>query len=403
MRILALTSSYPMIGLETASPFLKDWAESLAARGHTVQVVAPSAHLHRAVSDEDISVATVNYLPWQSWQTLAYGSGAFENLRRNPVRLLQVPPLLWALYRSAYARSAAADVIHAHWLVPCGLVGAMLQSRTGIPLVVTVHSTDFHLLRQLPGGCAIARWIVARSARVHFVAEYLRRDFSAWLGGSPAFERKTYVAAMGVSDDLAGRAVPALAAQPTVGFIGRFLRSKGVYDLLDACAIVRPAELLLAGHGPEEQRLRRVAQDYGLRHRFLGPVAGEAKLDFFSRSDIVVFPSQLASSGRTEGMPVALLEALCLGRVVVAAAVGGIPEIVRHAENGFLFPSSDPSALSTALGHVIRQWESLRCVGHAARAMAWQLPASRVVSRHVSAYSDIVRTRRLTMEMEVEY
>jgi glycosyltransferase involved in cell wall biosynthesis len=112
---------------------------------------------------------------------------------------------------------------------------------------------------------------------------------------------------------------------------------------LDARGAGGAFELWLAGDGRSRAALGRRARQLGLgdRVRFLG-----RRTDVFAvmrAADLVVLPS------RHEGHPLALLEAMALGRPCLAAAVGGIPEIVREGYTGLLVPPEDPAALADAL------------------------------------------------------
>ena len=388
MRIVAITSSYPIAGQPTASPFLLDWAASLVARDHSVHVITPAATGGAVTSaHRGVVVEAIDYMPMRSWQTLAYGAGMFENVQQNPLRLAQVPPLLAAMYRHAVRQASKADMLHAHWLFPSGLVAAWVHRSIGCPLVVTVHSTDFHILRALPGGRMLARFIAAECDALHFVADYLRRAFVAWLGNPAMLEGKTFVTPMGMSDEMAWSPVSSLAKHPSsFGFIGRLVPIKGVDALLHACAEVRPHRLVIAGNGPERHRLQRLADALSLPHVFLGSVSGAAKLEFFAKADVVVFPSRIDASGRTEGVPVAVLEALGRGRVVVAAAVGGIPEVIQHQHSGYLFEPGSVEDLIRVLREVLTNWPSAVRVAAAGRHRGSRLIASRLSALHEIMY-----------------
>lgn len=128
-------------------------------------------------------------------------------------------------------------------------------------------------------------------------------------------------------------------------------RRKGQDVLLRALArlpgdAVRPWRVWLAGDGPERAPLRELARRLGVgaRVRWLGRRGDVFAL--MARAEAVVLPS------RTEGHPLALLEALALGRAVVATAVGGVPEVVAPERTGLLVPPEDPAALADALARL---------------------------------------------------
>ena len=388
MRILVLTSSYPTRMETVASPFLHDWADALSARGHELTVLAPcdrhyGAHITKATR---VAVSYFQYLPCTSWQTLTYGAGMYDNVRRNPFRLAQLPSFLQALHRQAGRLIRDGDVLHAHWMFPAGLVGALVKRRFAAPLVISIHSTDFHALRRLPGGRLVARAIVRHADRLHFVTEYHRQRFAEWIGDDALAHLESYVAPMGVPDGLLDAPLQPLAAKPTIGFMGRLIPLKGVDQLLRACARLRCGRVAIAGVGPAQALLARLADALGVDARFVGAVSGAGKTRFLDGCDIMVFPSRHYASGRGEGLPVGLLEAMARGRVVVASDSGGIPEVIRHRQNGYLYCSRRRGALDDALKGVLSGWPTSGHVAADALLTGRRYTASVLASQHESHY-----------------
>lgn len=133
----------------------------------------------------------------------------------------------------------------------------------------------------------------------------------------------------------------------TVCYVGRLSPEKGVRYFLESMPLVRErlpdARFLIVGEGPEEQALKQHAQDIGLDPppSFLGPRTDVPEiLDLIT---IAVLPSVSESFG------LAALEAMRASRPVVATAVGGIPEVVRHGETGLLVPPRSSQALADAI------------------------------------------------------
>jgi glycosyltransferase involved in cell wall biosynthesis len=391
MRVLVLTSSYPTPRQPAASAFLQEWTAALARRGHHLTIIAPCDQSQASATGRDgaSTISYFQYLPWPGWQTLAYGGGMYDNVRSNPARLLQLPPFLHAQYREALRAAAHADVVHAHWLVPGGLVGALVKRHTGIPLVITVHSTDLHLMASLPGGRHLAKTLVRQADRVHFVSEHHRQAFWRWLGDDASVNVSSQVAPMGVADAMAYQPSRPLAHNPSVGFMGRLVPIKGVDRLLRTCASLGIERLSIAGGGPSRLDLIQLARTLGMRTSFIGVVTGRAKVRFFDQRDIMVFPSRHYASGRGEGVPVTMLEALARGRVVIASNTGGIPEVIRHGENGYLFDARSDHALKGTLQDVLASWPDARKVSGAARDTARQFTVSRLAEDHGRLYSEL--------------
>jgi glycosyltransferase involved in cell wall biosynthesis len=129
----------------------------------------------------------------------------------------------------------------------------------------------------------------------------------------------------------------------TVGWVGRLSREKGADVLLEALArIDHDLRCVVVGDGPERGALEAQAAALGLsaRVRFAGAMDDAAAL-------MPAFDA-FALSSRTEGSPVALLEAVAAGIPLAAAAVGGVPDLLRPSE-ALLVPPEDPAALAAAL------------------------------------------------------
>lgn len=133
--------------------------------------------------------------------------------------------------------------------------------------------------------------------------------------------------------------------------VGRFSPEKGVDVFIEAVARLSPKEnsihAILVGDGQERERLeaQAVALNVGKNVHFVGFTKTPG--DYVVDADIVVVPS------RSEGIPNAVLEAMSLGKPVVATAVGGIPEIIEDGISGYLVPSERPDILADAIRNVL--------------------------------------------------
>jgi glycosyltransferase involved in cell wall biosynthesis len=162
-------------------------------------------------------------------------------------------------------------------------------------------------------------------------------------------------------DRSAARARLELEERPTVVCVGRLCREKGQDILLEAwprvLSQVPEAILVLVGDGRDADGVRRLAGD-GVRFAGWRTDVG----DWLAAADVVAVPS------RTDGMSVAMLEAMARGRAVVATEVGGAAEAL--GETGTLVPGEDPSALAFALSTQLLDPDGSAAMGHAARARA---------------------------------
>jgi len=297
-----------------------------------------------------------------------------------------------------YTRFAAAVLPHAAKL------GLRLAA---LPNISTIHNAlsdypVFFLRKKLYA------WMDALSApratRVVCVAEALRREFLARV---PGITEKTSVIHNGVDlerfnpdaqDPRARRSLGVTQDVWTVGIVGRLTEQKGHAYLLQALDAAKkelpPFVLLIAGDGPLRPALEAKAKALGLGDacRFLG-VRDDVPA-VYSAADVVALPSL------SEGFPYAALEAMAMGKPVVATRVNGVPELMMDGTNGLLVPPRDSGALARALARLGRDKDLAKRLGDSARAhVRNSFDAKDAVRKWENLYMDVmndVRHRRLS-------
>src|SRR5262245_33496620 len=143
-KVLMLTSTLPRWSDDSTPRFVLDLAVNLSKLGWQIDVIAPACQGARAVEDlEGVTVHRFSYMVPPSLQTLCYEGGIMPNIRANPAKAALVPPFLSAAFIAARRpiRALKPTLVHAHWMVPMGLV-ATLAAPHSIPLIVTVHGSD---------------------------------------------------------------------------------------------------------------------------------------------------------------------------------------------------------------------------------------------------------------------
>lgn len=129
-------------------------------------------------------------------------------------------------------------------------------------------------------------------------------------------------------------------------YFGRLSEEKGLRTLIEAASLTNYS-LKLAGVGQEEEDLKQLAQDLKVKADFLGFKNGEELKSIILKAKAIVIPSIWY-----ENMPLSLLEALSLGKLVIASNIGGIPEIIKHKENGLLFEAGDAQDLADKIKNI---------------------------------------------------
>ena len=182
---------------------------------------------------------------------------------------------------------------------------------------------------------------------------------------------------------------------PVVGSVGRFEPVKGYDTLLEAAALLRTRQpkvrFLLAGEGKEESRLKRLAKELRVEDRvfFLG--WQQEIPEILSALDLFVLPS------RNEGMGRALVQAMAMGKPIVATRVGGVPEVLGEGEAGLLVPPDDPVQLSQAIEQLLTDRELARKLGEGGKRRAPAYSAERMVAEIESLYETLLRKKGLTI------
>jgi glycosyltransferase involved in cell wall biosynthesis len=261
---------------------------------------------------------------------------------------------------------SGATHLHAHFLHTPASVARYAAIMTGLSYSLSGHAKDIWTRPEweLRGKLEGARFCVtctatnrdrllrlAPGARVHLVYHGLDHSFFA----PPA----TFGSARDGSDP----------ADPVrLLSVGRLQPKKGFDVLLRALAGVSSHVVLtLVGYGPQERRLRTLAQALGIgrRVRWAGQLDQPGVRALYRESDLFVLASRVAPDGDRDGLPNVVVEALSQGLPVVATRVSALPEIVEDGISGRLVPPEDPAVLAAVLADLIGDPEARRRLGAA--------------------------------------
>jgi glycosyltransferase involved in cell wall biosynthesis len=355
MRILVLASTFPRWPGDTTPPFVHRLSVGLLQRGHEIYVLAP--HEAGAAFSEvmdGLHVHRFRYAPAGA-ESLAYGGGILENLRRDPMRWRQVPLFLSAQF-VAMARVVMGehiDAIHAHWAIPQGLVAAVGHPVLNRPVVLTAHGAD--VMAMTTGLRRRLLRLAAREATAcTAVSSVLQRELKSVAGVDAA------VIPMGVDTAVfVGANRHRRPRRPQVLFVGRLAEKKGVRYLINAWPLVQTshpnAKLVIVGDGPERKGLEDLANGLRLTDavEFVGGLPNDELPAYYAAADVLVAPSIVSRSGDTEGLPVVILEAAASGTPIVASNVGGIADAIEHERTGLLVEPASPAAIADAIKRLL--------------------------------------------------
>ena len=177
--------------------------------------------------------------------------------------------------------------------------------------------------------------------------------------------------------------------------IGRLVATKGLFEALEALRLARArgvaARLVIAGSGPDEQRLKERVQALGLGGEvfFAGAAHGERKMQLLSEADAMLLPTYHA-----EGLPYALLEAMAAGAVPVVTRIAALPDVVAEGVHGLFVPPRDPEALAAAIAELDAHRPALARMAGACRSrIAAEYSIARVAADFTALYCALITAR----------
>jgi len=361
-RLLITASTFPRYENDSEPRFILDLAKELQKYFEVTVLVPAGVGARDREVLEGVSVERYHYFPLHKWETLCYPGAIVPRIREKKVRALLVPFLFVGLYLALLKRRNRYDYVHAHWLIPQGIV----QSLFGIPYVLTGHGGDVTSLNK---GIirSLKRKAVRRAKVVTVVSDKLKEELLAIFPDEEkaVITGKLMVQPMGCdmkrfhppgkADDLWKQ-----GKRKVVLYVGRLAEKKGVRYLIEAMQWVE-GTLVIAGDGPLRRELQEQAEALRLEDRvvFLGARTHQELPAIYASADVCVVPSVVAKDQDKEGFGLVILEAMASGIPVVASESGGITEIIRNEYNGLLVEEKNSRELAYGISRLLSD-EGLR-------------------------------------------
>lgn len=301
-------------------------AEGHHRRGHTVQVVA----VVEPAQGEHPFVSTLRSAGLQ-------------------VRLLELPAKAYFTERRlvrGILREVRPDVVHTHGYRP-DVLHVGIARRCGFPTVTTLHGASrttgkssiserlqLMSMRRFDAVVAVSHAIAAQLKKQRIPADRVHVISNAWNGVGPRLDRAGARQSLGIPDDAT-----------VVGWAGRLVHAKGADVFIRAMAKLNDLGTMVSiiGDGRELEALRSLTSSLRLDRRVIFHGTVQNARDFLPAFDLLVL------SSRTEGTPIVLFEAMAAGVPIVAAAVGGVPDVLRANTDALLAVPDDPEALASAI------------------------------------------------------
>jgi teichuronic acid biosynthesis glycosyltransferase TuaC len=342
-NILTVSHLYPSPAFPGLGTFVRDEVVELARRNHVV-VVAPIRGAKRvpAVQNqaEEDGVRVVR--------------PRFPGI---PIGGRIVEPRLWAsrlrpVLRSLY-EEMDGDLVHAHFALPDGFAAAHFSAGEGVPLVLTIRGSDVFVLgrRRIARGdlrhtldhtralIAVSDELAEYAARLGMPSERIH-VIPGGVRYRPGEDRREARRRLGIDDDAV-----------CILWVGRLVSVKQPLDAIRAFAALvtssplRNAKLVLIGEGPLAPEVTEVIRREGLdgRVRLLGYQSREDVWSWQCASNLLI------NSSRSEGTPIAVLEALGAGTPVAAYSLPGVRAALAAVDGGTTALDSTPQALAAAI------------------------------------------------------
>ncbi|MHA1834605.1 MAG: glycosyltransferase family 4 protein [Candidatus Baldrarchaeia archaeon] len=324
-----------------------------------------------------------------------------------PAHITIVEQIMWEtkLLKKYTKKLSNADIVHAHGRYGAGIAFLKLVHKLGKPFVITLHASMFAEFRSIltelrnvetkhfldaaqsyPFLISLQRLVLSQATKVIAVSSDNLRDL---LHCYKVPVNKIEIIPNGVDTKLFSQK-PVEDLKTRMGlhdklvllFVGNLTIRKGLHYLMKAVADVGVGsriKLLIVGEGPYKEALKRLAVQLKIDKEvvFLGRVSTEDLVKYYSLCDVFVLPSV------QEGLGIVMLEAMACGKPIIASNTGGIPDIVIHGHNGFLFQAGNVKELSSLIKKSYSGKDVLRKMGVNARALVhrkfdWEVITSKV-------------------------
>jgi N-acetyl-alpha-D-glucosaminyl L-malate synthase BshA len=306
----------------------------------------------------------------------------------------------YALSLAAKIREVAVqhglDIVHSHYAIPYAtsafLAKEMLKTiGRDLKTITTLHGTDITLVGVMPSFYEITRFSISVSDAITAVSEFLRRKtVEEFQIDRPIRVIHNFVDSdefrPGRNEDV--RARYAKPSEDLIVHVSNFRKVKNLPTVIDVFAEVRKSravKLLLVGDGPELEAVERAVLERGFSDDviFLGDY--EFIAGILPAGDVFLLPSEHESFG------LAALEAMSCALPVVASNIGGLHEVIRNGETGFLFDPHDVRGMSDVIIRLLSDGGWRREVGKKARERAKRdFSRDAIVGEYVSLYEELL-------------
>ncbi|MCJ7694952.1 MAG: glycosyltransferase [Anaerolineaceae bacterium] len=379
MRIAVITSSYPRFEGDGTAPFVQSLAEAMRLSGLNLQIVAPYDISIQEQPGEKIKVNRFKYVRPLKWHILGHARSLKGDVHLRPLSIILLPLFLLSAFFCLLrvTRMQRSDIIHAHWLLPNGLVAAWVARIRKIPFIVSLHGSDIFVANKNIFFRMTARWIIKRAGGLSACSQELY-DRAVDLGAGDKVKLIPWGADPEIFKPLPNNEV----VRKKLGWhkkaliicsLGRMVEKKGFNRLVTAFAGLyaenKLLRLVIGGDGPVREDLSDQVRNLNLENAISlpGRIDWDMTREFLAAADIFVLPSIRDKKGNLDGLPTVLLEAMACGLPCIASDIGGVSLVIDSEVNGLMVEPDSILELRKALVSVISDPIRRRKLGDNAR------------------------------------
>ncbi|MEM7289220.1 MAG: glycosyltransferase [Pseudomonadota bacterium] len=410
MKLVINTTTFPASDDDPVPRFVLDQIKEMHALdpGLDIDVVVPHNAYGPKIPDRlDHSSHRefrYHYFFPRSAETLA-GRGIMPALKENPLRYVLIPFFLLAQYRALlqHCKSQQPDLVYAHWFMTPAIVSYFVCKRLGIPLMFTSHASDVSVLAKVPFAKGLVARVLTYASQFTAVSNRTADKMKAFFSESDwqaRYSKKLSIIPMGTA---LNTGLPTKEKQQKLltdcGIdvekryilgMGRLSEKKGFQYLVEAYGrldvrLREKIQLVIAGDGQLMEELKLQAKEIGGEGKviFTGYASGELKNTLLGNASLFVLPSIVDDSGDSEGLPVAMMEALANGKMIVATNVSGAEEVLT-TESGILVDQKSPELLKDAITRLLTLPADQKAqMENAARKLGKQFDWRKIASDHL--------------------
>lgn len=361
--ILTITSSYPIKAGDIQGTFVNTFVDCMVLQGYRMVVLTPFMTSSKFFEKrEDLIIYRFPYFFPFRFHRLSTTGGMYFGFMNSFLGKIQIIPylLMMILYAGVIIKKENVSLMHTHWIIPQGIIGAFWRRIYNIPHISTAYTLDITITKRIPFLSCFLRWVLHNIDCVTVISKYAQTQV---LQFSPSSLPITIIP-MGMDDNRISIVNPdeiVDKASHVILFVGRIIKWKGIGTLIQAMKEVKQdypdVKLFIIGDGPDLNIFSEMVHSLELSDiiKFLGKLPDAELKIAYQKSDLFVLPSQPHNGIVMEGLGLVLLEAMASGVPVIGSNIGGITDIIEDGVNGLLIPPGDPSSLALAIKRIFKE------------------------------------------------